>query len=149
MFLFFLFVASSSILSFRYSLILFLQCLLVSHLIPFRLSPYISRESCNHYNLAYFLPCNKFEHPSSNHGLCFFIHNNLIDSLWLKFLIFSLNISQALFISTSASEISKILNLFEISTRYWFLPSTSFKCLNSASPYELCALFVYSLPVSP
>jgi hypothetical protein len=45
---------------------------LASHLTLFRLSPFISLGSCNHCNLACFLRSNNFEHPSSNHGFCFF-----------------------------------------------------------------------------
>jgi hypothetical protein len=69
----------------RYSLFLFLKYLLVSRLTLFRLSPFISLGSCNHCNLASFLWCNNFEHPSSNHSLCFSIRNTL-DSLRLHFL---------------------------------------------------------------
>jgi hypothetical protein len=39
---------------------------MVSHLIWFRLSPFISLGSCNHCNLACFLWSNNFEDPSSN-----------------------------------------------------------------------------------
>jgi hypothetical protein len=55
MFFFLLSVASSWILSFRYSLFLFLKYLLASHLTSFRLSPFISLGSCNHCSLACFL----------------------------------------------------------------------------------------------
>jgi hypothetical protein len=60
------------IYSFRYSLFLFLKFLLVSRLILFRLSPFISLGSCNHCYLAYFLWSNDFEHLPWNHGLSFF-----------------------------------------------------------------------------
>jgi hypothetical protein len=46
----------------------------------FRLFPFISLGSCNHCNLACFLWSNNFEHPLSNHGLCFYycVYNNPI-----------------------------------------------------------------------
>jgi hypothetical protein len=66
-----LFVASSLISSFRYSLFLFTKCL-TSCLILFRLYPLILHGSCNHCNLAYFIWPNNSEHLLSNHGLCFF-----------------------------------------------------------------------------
>jgi hypothetical protein len=53
------------------SLFLFLKCLLVSRLIWFTLSPFISLGSCNHCSFACFLWSNNFEHPSSNHDLWF------------------------------------------------------------------------------
>jgi hypothetical protein len=102
MFLFLLFLASPSIFPFRYSLFLFLKCLLVSRLIliVFRLSPFISLGSCNHYSLACFLRSNNFERPSSNHGLCFFSSYSPRHSL-AEIFIFSLIVSQALLISNS------------------------------------------------
>jgi hypothetical protein len=60
------------LISFKYPLFLFPKCLLVSHLISFRLSPLISFWSCNHCRVACFLWSNNSERPSSNHGLCFF-----------------------------------------------------------------------------
>jgi hypothetical protein len=66
-----MFVTSSFILSLRYSLFLFLKCLLASRLMLFRLSSLISPGSCNYWNLACFLLSNNFEHLSSNHDrLC-------------------------------------------------------------------------------
>jgi hypothetical protein len=47
MFLFLLFIASSLILFFRYSLSSFLKCLLASHLILFRLSPLFHLDPAN------------------------------------------------------------------------------------------------------
>jgi hypothetical protein len=61
-----------NLLSFRYSLFLFLKYLLVSRLTWYRLSPFISLGSCNHCNLACFLCSYNFELPSSNHDLFFF-----------------------------------------------------------------------------
>jgi hypothetical protein len=43
---------------------------------------------------------------------------------------------------------SKAANLFEISTWHRSLPSTSFNYWDWTSPCVICALFVYSLPVS-
>jgi hypothetical protein len=68
MFFFLLYVASSSILSFRYFLVLFLKCLLVSRRILFRLFAFTSLVFSNHCNLACFLWSNNFGHPPSNHG---------------------------------------------------------------------------------
>jgi hypothetical protein len=70
-----LFVASSSILSFKYCLFLFLKCLKClpgSRHTLFRLSPFISRGTCNQWSLAYFLWSDNFDYHLSNHGLCFF-----------------------------------------------------------------------------
>jgi hypothetical protein len=52
MFLFLLFVANSLILSFSYSIYLFLICLVASDLTLFRLFPFIPLESCNNFSLA-------------------------------------------------------------------------------------------------
>jgi hypothetical protein len=103
-------------LSFRYSLFLFLKCLLVAHLILFRLFPFISLGSC-------ILWSNNILHRTMAHA--FSVHNNL-DSL-ADILIFSLIVSQALFAYTSVSKFSSAANLFEISTRYCSSvgPSTS------------------------
>jgi hypothetical protein len=57
------------------------------------------------------------------------IHNNL-DSLWQTFYI-PLTVPQTLLISTSAFRFSRATNRFEISTRYWSLPSTSFNFLRN------------------
>jgi hypothetical protein len=51
----------SLILSFRYSIFLFLNCLLALYLTSFRLSPFLLLVSFDN-----------FEHPSSNHALCYF-----------------------------------------------------------------------------
>jgi cleavage and polyadenylation specificity factor subunit 1 len=91
--------------------------------------------SCNYCNLACFLWSNNFEHPSSNHGLFFFI--------------FSLMVSQALLTSTSVSRFSKAANVFEISTRYCSLPSISFNFLRMNLWTLILCLFVYSLSVFP
>jgi hypothetical protein len=73
--LFLLFVAISSVLSFRYSLFLFLKCLLVSRLILFRLSPFILLGFYNHCNLARLLflkvgiwNCNSKIIKQNSHG---------------------------------------------------------------------------------
>jgi hypothetical protein len=50
MLLFLLFISSSMILSFRYSLFLFLKCLLAELFTLFRLSLFISLRSFNHWN---------------------------------------------------------------------------------------------------
>jgi hypothetical protein len=50
--------------SFRYSLMLFLKCLLAPRLTLFRLSPFISHGSCSHCNLACFLWSTDFENPT-------------------------------------------------------------------------------------
>jgi hypothetical protein len=52
---FFLFIASSLILSFMYFSLLFLKYLLASRLILFRLSEFIPLVSCNYCNLVCFL----------------------------------------------------------------------------------------------
>jgi hypothetical protein len=84
MFLFLLFVASSLILCIRYSLFLLLKCLLASHLMIFRLSPFISLGSYNHCNfpVSFYLTIlgvlrGTIDYASS-------IRSNL-DFLWLKF----------------------------------------------------------------
>jgi hypothetical protein len=140
MFLFLLFVASSLILSFRYFLFLFLKCLLASRHSLFRLSPFISLGSWNHCNLACFLWSNNFEHPSFNHDLYFFNSKQPRLSL-VQIFIFSLIVSQALIISTSAFKFSKTANLLETSTHNCSLPSTSFNFLRlNLSTWNLCDL---------
>jgi hypothetical protein len=74
-------VASSLILSFRYSLFLFLKCLLASCLTLFRLSPFIWLRSCNHCSLACFLQVLNILHRTMVYATL--LHNNLV-SLWLK-----------------------------------------------------------------
>jgi hypothetical protein len=93
-FLFLSLVSSSLILPFRYSLFLFLNVLLVSHIKFWRLSSLIWLGFCSHCNLACFYSSINFEHSSSNHGLLCF-------SLWYprfsfaEVLIFSIILSQA------------------------------------------------------
>jgi hypothetical protein len=68
-----MFVAISFISTFRYCFFsLFLICLLLSHLVWFRLFPFISLGFCNHCNVASILWSYNFEHPSSNLGVFFF-----------------------------------------------------------------------------
>jgi hypothetical protein len=85
MFLFLLYLASSSILSFRYSLYMFLKCLLVSRLIWFRLSPFISLGSSNHLNLVRFFDLTILSILHRTLIYSSSVHNNL-DSLWQKLL---------------------------------------------------------------
>jgi hypothetical protein len=67
------------------------------------------------------------------------VHYNF-DS-WADILAFSLIISQAPLVSTSATKSSKTANLYETLTQYCSLRSTLFNFLT--------VIFVYSLLVSP
>jgi hypothetical protein len=70
MLLFFLFVSSSLISSFRYSVLHW-----------FKLSQFILLGYCNHFNLSCFLSSDNLHSYSPNYGLCCFNSNN-IDSGW-------------------------------------------------------------------
>jgi hypothetical protein len=72
------------------------------------------------------------------------IHNNL-NCLWLNFDILSNSSPSCIDIHLSV-QVFQSCELFEISTWFCSLPSTSFNFLRT-SLYELCVLFVYSLPV--
>ena len=66
-----------------------------------------------------------------------------------KVLIFSLMISQALFMSSSTSKFSKAANLFIISIWYFSLTSSSFSFLRlNPSPSNFCAAFLFAYPYS-
>jgi hypothetical protein len=65
-----------------------------------------------------------------------------------KIFIFSLIVSASLLFYSSAFKFYKTVNLFQISTRLCYLPSTSFNFLEWISPYKIC-VFVYRLPISP
>jgi hypothetical protein len=103
---------------------LFLNVLSVSCLKFCRLSPLIWLGFCNNCNLTCFHWPINFEHSSSNHGLLNF-------SLWYprlslaEVLIFSVIFSQALLMLKLSSKLSEVANLFEISTCYFSLTSTS------------------------
>jgi hypothetical protein len=63
--------------------------------------------------------------------------------------IFSLIVSQALLISTSVSKFYKAENVFEISTRYYSLPSTSFNFLRlNLSIRNLCIVCLLTASLS-
>ena len=119
-----LLVSSSSILAFRYSFILFLQCLLASDLTMLRLSTELWFGSCNHSILACLIWSKKWKHSSSYLGLCCcnsYRHRFLLGEV----LIFSLMFSQAVITSLLSRKFSKAANLFEI--LFWYY------CLNSRS----------------
>jgi hypothetical protein len=147
-FLFLLLVSSSLILPFRYSLFLFLNVLLVSLLKFLRSAPLIWLGFYYHYNLACFHWYIIFEHSSSNHGLLCF-------SLWypglslVEVLIFSLILSQASLMSKLSSKLCKAANLFEISTWYSSLTSTSSSFFRSNLSKPNFCLAVYLLKFSP
>jgi hypothetical protein len=71
------------------------------------------------------------------------IHNSL-DSL-AQIFIFSVVGSQAVLISTSSSEFSKVVILYEIEPSTILYPLLHVISWDWTSPYEICALFVYSL----
>jgi hypothetical protein len=71
-------VSISLILSFKYSLFLFLKCLLASLLTLRKLSSFTTLGSCTHCNLACFLRSTNFKHSSLNRGLQYAIGNLLI-----------------------------------------------------------------------
>jgi hypothetical protein len=80
-------------LTFRYSLRLFLKCLLVSCLILFRLSPFIWLWSNNHYNLECIYNVSE---------LSLFCFNSYWPrTSWAEILILSLNSSKALHLSAN------------------------------------------------
>jgi hypothetical protein len=129
---------------------LFLNILLVSRFKFCRLSPLIWFGFCNHCNLACFHWSINFEHSSSSHGLLCF-------SFWYprfslaKVLMFSLILSQALSMSKLSSKLSKAANLFEISTWYFSLTSTSlsfFRSNLSKSKFSLAHLLTEILSLS-
>jgi hypothetical protein len=79
---------------------------------------------CNHCNLACFRWSINFEHSSSNHGLlCFSLRYPTLSLA--EVLISSLNTFQALLMTKLSSKLSKTVNLFEISSWYFSLTSTS------------------------
>jgi hypothetical protein len=67
------------------SFLLFLKYLLASHLILFRLPPFLSLGSCNHCNLACFLASSNYDHPFSNH--CLWFLNSLALSGWNVYIL--------------------------------------------------------------
>jgi len=79
----------------------------------FILSTLLWLESCIHCILACFLWSKKPKHSSTNHGLCCF--NSWRPRLFLAGLIFSLMLSQALFMSSPPLKLSKATDLFVIS----------------------------------
>jgi hypothetical protein len=122
--------------------------MLATRLILFRLLPFILLESCNHSNLICFHLSNSFEHPSSNNYICL----NLLESSLLlnTVFIFSLIVSRALLISSSSSsKLSRAANPFQISTRYCWLPSTSFNFLKlNLSIRKFCVVCLQSFSLS-
>jgi hypothetical protein len=103
-FLFLLFVARFSVLSFRYSLFLFLNCLRVSRLLLFRLSQFLSLGSCNYavWLVSFGLNILSIAHRTVAYASS--IHYNLD----------YLSISKAVLISTSVSMFSKTAKPFEM-----------------------------------
>ena len=139
-YLIFLLVSSSSNLAFIYIflLLLFLKCLLASHLTLSRLSPLLWLRPCIHCILACFLWFKKRKHSLSNHSLCCF--NPFRPRLSLAdVLTFSLLFSQALFISSPSLKFSEAPNLFVISIWYYFITPSSF----SFPVNLLCCFFTY------
>jgi hypothetical protein len=135
--LFLLLVASSLILSFRYSRLLFLKYLLVSRFIYFRLSAFISLGYCNHCNLGSFdqiilsIPRRTMAYASS-------IHNNL--ETFGRNLIFSLVVSQALLISPHRLHQPKLQTYFKFQHDTSLYPLPRLISWQWAAPYEICAL---------
>jgi hypothetical protein len=124
----------------RFPLFFFLKCLLTSRLILHKLSAFILVVFYNHLNLTCFLWSNNFEHSSSNHGLYFFNSWYSILSL-AEILVFSLKYSPQ---NLSFPELRTYLRFEHDTTLYLLRRLISWVC---TSPYELCALFAYSLPV--
>jgi hypothetical protein len=127
---------------------LFLNILLVSRLTFGRFSRLVWFGFCNHCNLACFRWYVNFKHSSSNHGLLCFSFRYPRLSL-AEVLMFSLILSQALLMSKLSSKLSKAANLFEISTWYFSLTSTSssfFRSNLSKSKFCLSRLLTESLP---
>jgi hypothetical protein len=110
-----LLVSRSLIFPYIYSLSLFLNILLVSHLKFFRLTPLIWLGFCNHCNLACFRLSINFEHSLSSHDLLCFILRYLRLSL-AEVLMFSLILSQALLMSKLLSKLSTAANLTYLSS---------------------------------
>ena len=146
-FLVLLLVSSSLILAFRYSLFLFLKCLLASRLTLLRLCTFWY-ESCNHCILAWFLWTKNRKHYSSNNVLCCFnAYRPTLSST--EVFIFSLTFSQALFMSVPPFKFSKAANLFKIFTWHCFLTSSSLSFLGLNLSDHSSVLLVYLLPVFP
>jgi hypothetical protein len=79
---------------------------------------------CNHFNFTSFRWSINFDHSSSKHSLLCF-------SYWYhrlplaEVLMLSLTLSQILLMSKLSSKLPKAANLFEISTWYFSLTSTT------------------------
>ena len=121
---------SFKFINFRFQilLLLFLKCLLPSHLILFRLSTSLWFGSCNHCILACFLWPKKCKHSSSNQGLSW-IHSYRPRLSLAEVFIISLMFQQTLFMSSVSFKFSKAANLFEILIWYCFLTSSSLSLL--------------------
>ena len=131
-----LLVSSSSILVFKYAFFLFLNYLLASRLTLFRVSTLLWLGSCIHYILACFLWSKIPKHSSSNHGLCCFI--SCIPRLSVaEVLIFSLMLSQGLFMSSSSLTFSKAANPF-VTGDYLniFIRNSNFM-INNGTPFRI------------
>jgi len=124
-------------LTFRYSLFVFLKCLLASRLTLFRLSTLLWFAFCTHCILACFLCSKKSKHSSSNHALCCF--NSHSPRLPLaEILFFSLMFSQSLLKSSLSLNFCKAANRSEILNS--FLTYSSCSCLRiNLSPSNFCA----------
>jgi hypothetical protein len=111
-------------LSIRCFLRVFLKCLLVSSLLLYRSSPFISLGSYNHCNSAcsFDLIISSILRRTTVYACS--IHSNLY-SIRLSPYVLSRR-SEALLTSTPASSFSEAADLFKISTRFYSSPSILF-----------------------
>ena len=121
-------VLSLSILAFRYSFFLFLNCLLTSRLTLVRLPTSLWFGSFHHWILACFVWSKNHKQSSSNRNICCL--NSYRSRLSLgDVLIFSLMFSQVVFMSSLSLKLSKAASLFVISIWFCFLTSSSLSFL--------------------
>jgi hypothetical protein len=107
----------------------------------------ISLASCNHYNLASFLWSNILEYPTSNHDVCF--RSPLRPTFYLAGTsIFTLIAFYGLLIFTLEFKLSKVVNLFDATTRNCSLPSASFILNLDLLTLNLCVLCLL-IAISP
>jgi len=105
-----LLVSSSSILSFRYSFLLMLKCLLVLHLTLFRLSKLLWFRYCNHCIVW----SKNRKHSSLNHGLSSF-NSYRLRLVSAEVLIFSFTFSQVLLMCLLPFKFPELQTC-----RYWY-----------------------------
>jgi len=143
----FYFTVSFKFINFRCQifLLLFLQCLLSSRVILFRLSTLLWFGFCNHSILACFLWSKNRKHSSSYHSVyCFSSYRHRLSIA--RGLVFYFMFSEALFMSSLPFKFSRTTDLFEI----FLFPNFQFTYLPEIESFHIKLLYcLFLLPIFP